>query len=61
MEEVIHAILYGCLPVELPKDITPKDQLEIVRAISVNPSALSRLKYAEFSLLKRYIEILKLS
>lgn len=44
MEEITTSILYGCLPIDIPPSLTLSQQLEIVRALAVNPSARSRLR-----------------
>lgn len=43
MEDLIHAILYGHLELEI-KDLSDKEQLEALRAIVANPSCVKRLK-----------------
>jgi hypothetical protein len=44
MEEVVNSIIYGKLQVEIPPNLTLRQQLEVVRALTINPSALSRIK-----------------
>ena len=61
MEEIIQAILYGTLEVELPRNLTEKEQLEVVRALAVAPRAVSRLKFEGLPTLKNYIRLLKIS
>jgi hypothetical protein len=43
MEELLQAILYGQLDVEI-KNPTYLEQLEIVRMVVVNPASIQRLK-----------------
>lgn len=43
MEDIISSILYGRLRVEIPSNLTLKQQLEIVRALFSNPSASQRI------------------
>ena len=43
MEDVINSILYGKLDVEIPQNLVLKQQLEVVRALVANPSALCRI------------------
>ena len=45
MEELLSAILYGSLPVEIPPALSLKHQMELVRVIVVNPSSLLRTKF----------------
>ena len=44
MEEVINSIIYGKLEVEIPNNLTLRQQLEIVRALIANPTAHARIK-----------------
>jgi hypothetical protein len=44
MEETVNSILYGNLEVEIPQNLSLRQQLEVVRMITCNPSALSRIK-----------------
>jgi hypothetical protein len=44
MDELLNAILYGKLDVEIPQNLTLRQQSEVVRALAVNSSAMSRLK-----------------
>jgi hypothetical protein len=44
MEEVIGSILYGRLDVDIPPNLPLAQQLSVVRALTVNPSAVSRVK-----------------
>lgn len=43
MEEIINSILYGKLEVEIPPNLILKQQLEIVRALVCNSSAINRI------------------
>ena len=43
MEEVLSSILYGRLEVEVPANLTLRQHFEIVRAMAVNPSSVSRV------------------
>ena len=44
MEEVIGSILYGRLDVDIPTNLPLAQQLSVVRALTVNPLAVSRVK-----------------
>ncbi len=44
MEEIVNSIIYGKLEVEIPLNLTLRQQLEIVRALTANPSAKNRIK-----------------
>jgi len=44
MEEIANSIIYGKLEVEIPHNLTLRQQLEIVRALTANPSAKNRIK-----------------
>jgi hypothetical protein len=44
MEELRNSILYGTLAIDVPEKLTLAQQLELVRALVVNPAAHSRLK-----------------
>jgi hypothetical protein len=43
MEEIVNSIIYGKLEVEIPLNLTLRQQLEIVRALTANPSAKNRI------------------
>lgn len=45
MEDIINSIIYGRLEVEIPKETTFKQELEIVRAIVCNPNSVDRVKF----------------
>lgn len=44
MEEVLNSIIYGKLEVEIPPNLTLKQQLEVMRAIVANQSSIKRIK-----------------
>jgi hypothetical protein len=44
MEEVVNSIIYGRLEIEIPHNLTLRQQLEVVRALTVNPLAKNRIK-----------------
>jgi hypothetical protein len=44
MDDVVASILYGRLDVELPTNLPLANQLAVVRALTVNPSAVKRVK-----------------
>jgi hypothetical protein len=43
MNDVYAAIVYGTLDVDIPEKLTLRQQLEVVRMVVVNPSAMTRL------------------
>lgn len=45
MEDIVNSIIYGKLEVEVPKELTLKQELEIIRAIVCNPSSIDRVKF----------------
>jgi hypothetical protein len=45
MDDILQSILYGHLSIEI-KNLTFQEQLEVLRAVVANSSALSRLKIA---------------
>jgi hypothetical protein len=47
MEEIANSIIYGKLEVEIPHNLTLRQQLEIVRALTANPSAKNRIKLSQ--------------
>jgi hypothetical protein len=44
MEEIVNSIIYGRLEIEIPPNLTLRQQLEVVRALTANPSAKNRIK-----------------
>jgi hypothetical protein len=44
MEEIANSIIYGKLEVEIPPNLTLRQQLEVVRALIANPLSKNRIK-----------------
>jgi hypothetical protein len=47
MEEIVNSIVYGRLEIEIPLNLTLRQQLEVVRALTANPSAKNRIKLSQ--------------
>lgn len=47
MEELVNSIIYGKLEIEVPTNLTLKQQLEVIRAIVANQASVTRIKMCE--------------